>query len=66
MKILTSLIAAGVLTLGTAMAQDAPKPAAPAAKTNTKVKRHRMHHKKHATDKTTTSVAPAANTAPKK
>jgi len=66
MKILTSLIAGGALTLGTAMAQDAPKPAAPAAKTDTKAKRHRILHKKRATDKTATSVAPAANAAPKK
>ena len=66
MKILTSLIAGGALTLGTAMAQDAPKPATPAAQTQTKVKKHRKHHKKGATDKTATSVAPAANAAPKK
>ena len=40
MKTLTTLIVGGALTLGTAMAQDAPKPAtpaAPAAQNQTKV-----------------------------
>ena len=47
MKILSALIVGGALTLGTAMAQDAPKPANPAAPaTQTKVKKHRKHHKK--------------------
>jgi hypothetical protein len=71
MKILTSLIAGGALTLGIAMAQDAPKPAAPAApaaaaaqtqtKDKTKVKKHRKHKK----DAKTTAPA-ANNVAPKK
>jgi hypothetical protein len=66
MKTLTSLIAGGALTLGTAMAQNAPKPAAPAApaaQTQTKVKKHRKHHKKGAAATTATPAAPA-NAAP--
>jgi len=66
MKTLTSLIAGGALVLGTAMAQDAPKPATPAAKADTKGKKHRKHQKKGTADKTATSAAPAANVAPKK
>lgn len=57
MKILTSLIVGGALMLGVAMAQDAPKTAAPA--TQTKVKKHRRHHKKGAAHKAAT---PAAST----
>ena len=64
MKTLSALIVGGALTLGTAMAQDAPKPANPAAPaTQTKVKKHRRHHKKGAADKTTPA---ASNAAPKK
>jgi hypothetical protein len=60
MKILTSLIVGGALALGTAMAQDAPKPANPAAPaTQTKAKKHRRHHKKGATHKTATPAASA-------
>jgi hypothetical protein len=62
MKTLTSLLVGGALTLGTAMAQDAPKPAtpaAPAAQNQTKAKKHRKHHKKGATA-TATPAAPAA------
>jgi len=67
MKTLTGLLVAGALTLGVAMAQDAPKTANPApaapAKANSKVKKHRTHHKK-AVAKTAT---PATNNlAPKK
>jgi hypothetical protein len=66
MKILTSLIAGGALTLGTVMAQDAPKPAAstaPAAQNQTtpKAKKHRKH-KKGAANKTTKPATPAATT----
>lgn len=60
MKILSALIVGGALTLGTAMAQDAPKPANPAAPaTQTKAKKHhnRKHHKKGAA---ATATAPAA------
>ena len=58
MKILSALIVGGALTLGTAMAQDAPKPANPAAPaTQTKVKKHRKHHKKGAAHKTATPAA---------
>jgi hypothetical protein len=59
MKTLTSLIVGGALALGTAMAQDAPKPANPAKPAaQTKVKRHRKHHKKGAA-KTATPAASA-------
>jgi len=64
MKTLSALIAGGALTLGIAMAQDAPKPAAPvapAAKSQTKVKKHR-HHKKDAA----VTAAPATATPAKK
>ena len=62
MKILSALIVGGALTLGTAMAQDAPKPANPAAPaTQTKVKKHRKHHKKGAA----TTTAPATATSKK-
>jgi hypothetical protein len=65
MKTLSALIIGGALTLGTAMAQDAPKPANPAAPaTQTKVKKHHRHHKKGATDKTQANAP--ANAAPKK
>jgi hypothetical protein len=71
MKILSALIVGGALTLGMAMAQDAPKPANPAAPaTQTKAKKHRRHHKKGAADKAGQTAAPAtvapANVAPKK
>ena len=60
MKTLTSLIVGGALALGTAMAQDAPKPANPAKPAaQTKAKRHRKHHKKGATHRAAT---PAAST----
>ena len=53
MKILSALIIGGALTLGTAMAQNAPQPANPAAPaTHSKVKKHHKHHKKGAADKT--------------
>jgi hypothetical protein len=73
MKTLTILIAGGALTLGTVMAQDAPKTAAPAApagqkQTTPKAKKHHKH-KKGATNKTTQPAAttPAPNNlAPKK
>jgi hypothetical protein len=69
MKTLSALIVGGALTLGVAMAQDAPKaatPAAPAAQTKTKVKKHHKHNKKSATaaPAVATPAAPAA--APKK
>ena len=60
MKILSALIVGGALTLGTAMAQTAPKPATPAAQTH--VKKHRKHHKKGATAATATP----STAAPKK
>jgi len=60
MKTLSALIVGGALTLGTAMAQDAPKPANSAAPaTQTKVKKHRKHHKKGATAATATPAAPS-------
>ena len=63
MKTLSALIAGGALTLGMAMAQDAPKSAAPATPaTQTKVKKHRKHHKKAAT----VTTAPATATPAKK
>jgi hypothetical protein len=61
MKTLSALIIGGALTLGMAMAQDAPKPAnSTAAATKTKVKKHRKHHKKGAAASTATPAAPAA------
>ena len=73
MKILTSLIAGSALTLGTMMAQDAPKPAAstaPAAKTQAapKAKKHRKHKKssKKTTEPTTPSKVAPTNIVPKK
>ena len=69
MKTLSALIVGGALTLGTALAQDAPKPAAPAAPAaQTKAKKHRKHHKKAATATTVQPAAPAAAApvAPKK
>jgi hypothetical protein len=65
MKTLTSLLAGGALTLGTVMAQDAPKSATPAAapagqnQTQTKAKKHRRH-KKNSVDKTGKTAAPAS------
>ena len=61
MKTLSALIVGGALTLGTAMAQDAPKPAtpaAPAAKSQTKAKKHHKHSKKGAAAVTATPAAP--------
>ena len=73
MKTLSVLIAGGALTLGVAMAQDAPKPAnSTAPATQTKVKKHRKHHNKKNASVTsaTPAAAPAAAapaaTAPKK
>jgi hypothetical protein len=67
MKTLSALIVGGALTLGTAMAQDAPKPAAPAAPaTQTKVKKHRKHHKKGSAAATATPAAAPSTAAPKK
>ena len=68
MKTLSALIVGGALTLGVAMAQDAPKPAnSTAPATQTKVKKHRKHHKKATNATTATPAAPAAAaTAPKK
>jgi hypothetical protein len=68
MKTLIALIAGGALTLGMAMAQDAPKPAAPAApaaKSQTKVKKHRHHKKGTAATTAPATVAPS-NAASKK
>jgi hypothetical protein len=68
MKTLSALIVGGALTLGTAMAQDAPKPAAPAApaaKSQTKVKKHR-HYKKGAAATTAPATAAPATAAPAK
>ena len=65
MKTLSALIVGGALTLGTAMAQDAPKPANSAAPaTQTKVKKHRKHHKKGAAATTATPAAPATAATP--
>jgi hypothetical protein len=71
MKILSVLIVGGALTLGVAMAQDAPKSAnSTAPATQAKVKKHRKHHKKGAAATTATpaasSTAAPANAAPKK
>jgi hypothetical protein len=67
MKTLSALIVGGALTLGTAMAQDAPKPAnSTAPATQTKAKKHRKHHKKGATAATATPAAPAAAATPAK
>jgi len=68
MKTLSALIVGGALTLGTAMAQDAPKPAtsaAPATKSQTKVKKHRKH-KKGATAAAATPATPATPAVPAK
>ena len=63
MKTLSALIVGGALTLGVAMAQDAPK-SATAPATQTKVKKHRKHHaKKGATAATPANAAPAATPA---
>jgi hypothetical protein len=60
MKTLSALIVGGALTLGTAMAQNAPKPATPAAPaTQTNVKKHRKHHKTGTTAATATPAAPS-------
>jgi hypothetical protein len=60
MKTLSALIVGGALTLGVAMAQDAPKPAnSTAPATQTKVKKHRKHHKTGAA-----ATATPANAAP--
>ena len=60
MKTLSALILGGALTLGTAMAQDAPKPAnSTAPATQTKAKKHRKHQKKGATAATATPAAPS-------
>ena len=60
MKTLSALIIGGALTLGTALAQDAPKPANPAAPAaQTKVKKHRKHHKKGAAATTTPATTPS-------
>ncbi len=65
MKTLSALIIGGALTLGTAMAQDAPKPANSAAPaTQTKAKKHHKHNKKGAT--AATPAAPAASATPAK
>jgi hypothetical protein len=61
MKTLSALIIGGALTLGMAMAQDAPKPAySTATAAKTKVKKHRKHHKKGAAASTATPATPAA------
>ena len=68
MKTLSALIVGGALTLGMAMAQDAPKPAtpaAPAAKSQTKVKKHHKHHKKGATAANTTPAVATPSPAKK-
>jgi hypothetical protein len=63
MKTLSTLLVGGALTLGTAMAQDAPKPATPAAPAaQTKATKHRKHKKGAA--KTATTAAPAINATP--
>jgi hypothetical protein len=60
MKTLSALIVGGALTLGMAMAQDAPKPAnSTAPATQTKAKKHHKRHKKGATATTATPAAPA-------
>jgi hypothetical protein len=60
MKTLRYLLVGGVLTLGVAMAKDAPKPATPAASASqTKAKKHHKHKK---TAKTT--ATPPAKAAP--
>ena len=64
MKTLSALIVGGALTLGTAMAQDAPKPANSAAPaTQTKVKKHRKHHNKKGAAATTAATPATAATA---
>ena len=66
MKTLSALIIGGALTLGTAMAQDAPKPANSrrTGRNQTQVKKHRKHHKKGATAVKTAPAAPATATTP--
>jgi hypothetical protein len=57
MKILRYLLVGGVLTLGAAMARDAPKP-----ETHTSQTKAKKHHKHKKTTKT--MATPPANAAP--